>query len=374
MSPEVGAPPRSAGRAAVRADVVIVGGGPVGLVAALHAARAGLVVVVLEPRGGAVDKACGEGIMPGGVAALAHVGVDPGGWPLAGIRYVSGRHEAVAAFAHGTGRGVRRTTLHSALREAVASAGVEVLPLAADGLDQDDEGVTVHAHPPGRGGRRGHRSRTTVRGAYVLAADGLHSPTRRALGLEVAARGPRRHGQRRHFVLPPWTDHVEVHWARHAEAYVTPVGADLVGVAVLSARHGSFADHLSGFPALERRLGRAGVESTVRGAGPLRQRSAARVAGRVLLVGDASGYVDALTGEGVSLGLTQARAAVAAVAAGRPESYEREWRRTGRRAALLTHALVQGTRPAWARRALVPAAGALPGVFAAAVDALGRPS
>ena len=58
------------------------------------------------------------------------------------------------------------------------------------------------------------------------------------------------------------------------------------------------------------------------GAGPLRQRAHRRVAGRVLLVGDAGGYVDALTGEGIALGLAQARAAVAAVVAGDPARYE----------------------------------------------------
>jgi 2-polyprenyl-6-methoxyphenol hydroxylase-like FAD-dependent oxidoreductase len=69
-------------------DVVVVGGGPVGLAAAMYAVGSGLSVVVLEPRQGAIDKACGEGLMPGGVGALATLGVDPVGWDLVGIRYV----------------------------------------------------------------------------------------------------------------------------------------------------------------------------------------------------------------------------------------------------------------------------------------------
>ena len=56
-------------------DVVVAGGGPIGLAAALHAHRAGLSVVVREPRAGAIDKACGEGLMPGAVAELAALGV-----------------------------------------------------------------------------------------------------------------------------------------------------------------------------------------------------------------------------------------------------------------------------------------------------------
>ena len=77
-------------------DLVVVGGGPVGLAAALYAVRSGLSVVVLEPREGAIDKACGEGLMPGGVHALAALGVHPVGWDLVGIRYVCGGRQAEA--------------------------------------------------------------------------------------------------------------------------------------------------------------------------------------------------------------------------------------------------------------------------------------
>ena len=346
-------------------DVLVVGGGPVGLATALYAVRAGLSATVLEPRPGPVDKACGEGLMPSGVRALAGLGVDPAGRALTGIRYVSGRRQAQADFAHGPGRGVRRTELQRALCSAVSAAGIEILPLAAGEIDQGDGLVSVQAREPGRA--RG----PVLRGRYLLAADGLHSPTRRALGLEAPARGPQRFGQRRHYGIRPWTHHVEVHWGRHGEAYVTPVADDLVGVAVLSTRRISFDRQLEEFPTLRERLAGAHVATQVLGAGPLRQRTARRVAGGVLLVGDASGYVDALTGEGISLGLAQARAAVAAVADGRPQSYERQWRDVSRRYAVMTHALVQATRPAWARRAVVPAAAALPAVFRAAVDELG---
>ena len=108
------------------------------------------------------------------------------------------------------------------------------------------------------------------------------------------------------------------------------------------------------------------------GAGPLRQRSSRRVAGRVLLVGDASGYVDALTGEGIALGLAQASAAVRAIVSGRPEDYESSWRQVSRRYQLLTHALLGATRLQPARRALVPVAAALPPAFAAVVNQLAR--
>jgi flavin-dependent dehydrogenase len=355
-------------------DLVIVGGGPVGLAAALYAVRAGVEPVVLERAGeavdgavdGALDKACGEGLMPGGVAALSALGVDPPGRSLRGIRYVGANRSAQADFRQGPGRGVRRTVLHAALRAAVSDAGIEVLPLEAHAVEQDLLQVTV-------------RTRTTDRqpgpdlaAHWVFGADGLHSATRAMLGLTVASRGPRRWGQRRHYEVAPWSDHVEVHWGPIGEAYVTPVSEGMVGVAVLSERRAGFEEQLGQFPGLAERV-RAGRAATpVRGAGPLRQRSARRVAGRVLLIGDASGYVDSLTGEGISLGLAHARAAVSAVRAGQPRRYELAWRQASWRYAVLTHALVRGTRPRWARGVIVPAASALPAVFARAVNELAR--
>ncbi len=338
-------------------DLIVAGGGPVGLVTALYAARAGLDVVVCEPRTGTIDKACGEGLMPGAVAALTDLGVPLDGRPLAGIRYLDGRRAVDARFRHGLGRGVRRTTLHAALRQAVAEAGVAIDERAVERLEQRGDHVVagdVHAR-------------------YLIAADGLHSPLRRMLGLERPSRSPRRFGLRCHFALAPWSDLVEVHWARHREAYVTPVADDLVGVAVLGAPGRGLPEALGDFPDLLARLD--GVAPTrTRGAGPLRQRSKCRVQGRVLLVGDAAGYVDALTGEGIAAGAAQAEAAVAAVLADEPSGYEAAWRRLTWRHDLMTQGLLTATRLPVVRRELVHAAARLPWVFEAAVDQLARPS
>ena len=338
-------------------DLLVAGGGPAGLATALHAARAGLDVEVWEPRDAVIDKACGEGLMPGALAALARLGVDPEGHPLRGIRYVADGRSAVADFRAGPGRGVRRTTLHAALREAAAEAGVVTRQRTVADVRQDDAGVTVDG----------------TRARYLVAADGLHSPLRRSLGLDLPRRSTPRYGLRRHYARAAWTDHVEVHWGRHAEVYVTPVADDLVGVAVLSSRRATYDVHLLAFPALRDRLGDALPASDVRGAGPLRQGARRRTAGRVLLVGDAAGYVDALTGEGVALALGQAGAAVAAVAADDPDRYEREWHGLTRRYRWLTGTLVAATAPRPMRRVIVPAARLLPPVFGAAVNALARP-
>lgn len=87
------------------ADLLVAGGGPGGLAAALCARRQGLSVIVAEPRADPIDKACGEGLMPGGVAELAAIGVDPAGMPLAGIAYVGERHRAEARFSGPLGQG-----------------------------------------------------------------------------------------------------------------------------------------------------------------------------------------------------------------------------------------------------------------------------
>jgi flavin-dependent dehydrogenase len=338
-------------------DLLVAGGGPAGLATALYAVRAGLSVTVRDPRGGVVDKACGEGLMPGALAALLDLGIDPAGHELTGIRYLAGERAASASFRDGPGRGVRRTTLHASMREAAVCAGVVIEQRTVTDVVQDDSGVVVDG----------------ARARFLIAADGLHSPLRRSLGLEARPASFRRYGLRRHFAMTPWTSHVEVHWADSAEAYVTPVGAGLVGVAMLTSTRGSFGSHLARFPALESRLS-AHEGGAVMGAGPLRQRATSRVQGRALLVGDAGGYVDALTGEGIALALAQARSAVSAIADEDPGRYEHEWHAITRRYRLITAALLGATRVRPVRRALVPAAALLPGVFTAAVGALARPA
>ncbi|MGC5012137.1 NAD(P)/FAD-dependent oxidoreductase [Streptosporangium sp. DT93] len=333
-------------------DVLIAGGGPAGLATAIHAARAGMEAVVVEPRPVPVDKACGEGLMPSGTAALRELGVPVEGRPLRGIRYLDRRHEVEAEFREGPGLGVRRTSLHAALAGRARELGVRVVPGRVDDVRQSDDRVEAAG----------------LRARWLVAADGLHSPLRARLGLELPCRGPRRYGLRRHYAVAPWTDFVEVHWAADGEAYVTPVGENLVGVAVLSSRRRGYPEHLADFPALLERLG---VPATpVRGAGPLRQRVRHRVAGRVLLVGDAAGYVDALTGEGVSLALTSARLLVDCLRAGTPGAYEPAWRRLSWRHRMLTGALVGTRRYRAAGRLIVPAARRMPALFGAAVHAL----
>jgi len=289
-------------------DVAICGGGPAGLAAAIHSARAGFSTVVLERAPGPPDKACGEGLMPRGLEALERLSVVSEVPPdqcarFRGIRYVQEDGGAVEGrFPRGSGLGVRRIALWRAVQQRAREAGAEmrnagVRGLAAGRLDTD-------AGP--------------IEARLIVAADGLNSALRRAAGLEVPVRGPRRFGIRRHFRVPPWSDLVEVHWSAGAEAYVTPVGPRSVNVAFLwqedaLSEKASFESLLDRFPALADRVRGATVESESRGAGPLSQRVKARTAAGLALIGDAAGYVDAITGQGLSLAFTSAELLVRAL-------------------------------------------------------------
>ncbi|HEX8439105.1 NAD(P)/FAD-dependent oxidoreductase [Archangium sp.] len=351
-------------------DVAVVGGGPAGLAVALTVAKRGLSAVVLERASVPPDKACGEGLMPSGVAALERFGalalLEPRECaPFVGIRYVqedgSGAEGRLPAPG---GLGVRRVALVTAMATRARTLGVELRErCAVVGQRRTADGWQLET------------ATGPLRARMLVAADGLASPLRHAEGLEVEVSGPRRFGLRRHFRLKPWAPFVEVHLSDGVEAYVTPAGEERVGVAFLWAdglpgRIG-FDSLLSRFPVLAARVAGAEPDSKARGAGPLARAARSRVADRFALVGDAAGYVDAVTGEGLSLAFTCAEALghllPDALAKGATREsllpYERTFQRAFRKYAWLTHGLLMLARRPRVRRSLVRWLGEKPRVF-----------
>jgi menaquinone-9 beta-reductase len=349
----------------VMADVVIAGGGPAGLAAAIRCADRGLNTVVLERSASVPDKACGEGLMPAGADELERLGATiPRGRcaALRGIRYLQEDGSVLEAqFAGRGGMGIRRTVLAQALRERASAAGAELRRGTVLGMRPRSDAVEVRTDSG------------ALETRLVIAADGLHSPLRRAAGLDLAnGSATMRFGVRRHFTLAPWTDFVEVYWAAGLEAYVTPVGPNSVNVALLLDRDGAgdFDALLALFPALRQRLAGAVCDSDLRGAGPLLQRVRARWAERLALVGDAAGYVDAITGQGLSLAFAASRVLMEALPSDlsvdlRPalRRYDEGLRTRWLRYALPAHALVALSRRPALRRASLRSVSAIPGAF-----------
>jgi flavin-dependent dehydrogenase len=338
-------------------DLVVVGGGPAGLAVAIAAALRGLEPVVLERRALPADKACGEGILPAGVKALEALGVrphlDPASVsPLRAVRWIDGALAAEARLPRPGGLGVRRTALSAALAGRARALGVDVRA-----------GVPVRSHRRRASDVVVETGAGEVRGRLLVAADGLASAVRRREGLDLPAGAAPRFGVRRHFACAPWSDGVEVHFGEGVEAYVTPAGPGRVGVAFLceDAARRPHEQLLRRFPALAGRLGGAPHDSPAAGAGPLARRAAARTADRLVLVGDAGGYVDAITGEGLSLAfegaLALAQALPGALARGAPREALLAWekgeeRRFARYATTARIVLGLARRPAARRHAL----------------------
>ena len=290
-----------------------MGGGPAGLAAAIVLARAGYEVVVVDCATPPIDKACGEGLMPDGIMALAKLGVEiPAGvgFPFRGIRFADARSSVVADFPNGIARGVRRTVLHDLLIRHVTRLGVSIL-WGAKHVRLTEGGVTVDGH--------------FIEADLIVGADGQNSSIRRQGDLDQIRHEKRRYGFRRHYRIAPWSSYMELHWGPRSQIYVTPIAADEICVAVIScdpklrieqalSEFPELATHLSGAAAVSPEMGALSVSRTLRNV----QR------GNVVLIGDASGSVDAITGEGICLGFKQALALARALKTGHMQAYQRQ--------------------------------------------------
>jgi len=343
----------SAGRPRRTTDVFIVGGGPAGLAAGIAAREQGLDVMVADGAPPPIDKVGGEGVTPNGVEALRSLGVEirrHDAVSVRGIRFIVSGLRAEATFAGEPGCGIRRTTLHRLLVERAAAVGVR-LHWQTRVLGLIPGGVLSDAGP--------------VACRWIVGADGERSQVRRWVGLTPARPPVQRFGFRRHFRVTPWTDLIEVHWCRGAQVFVTPVSAGEVCVALISRDpRVRLRSLIEVCPDLARRLGRAPASTPEWGAISAARRLPAVTRGRVALIGDASGSVDANTGEGLSPIFQHALALADALSSGDLRSYEASHRRIVRTTpAFMARLLLAMDRSPWLRRRALRAFTVEPGLF-----------
>lgn len=350
------------------ADVVIVGGGPVGSVLGLLLGRRGMRVLILDKGDYPRDKPCGEGLMPGGVRVLEELGIDLGaeGFPsLGGVRYrlpdgpnVFGAFAARSGLPAG-GYGVRRTRFDSLLAgRATAQPNVTLRPsCTATGISPGPAGVLVETDAG------------PVRAAVVIGADGIRSSVRRLMGWSKPSRSPFRHGLVGHLhVAGHGIGEIVVTLLETCEVYVAPSGPDEVLAAVLASDGHLRAEGLSVRESYLRAVRVAhpefegGLSDRVWGAGPFQVESRTVADQRVFLVGDAAGFIDPITGDAMSAGFRAAHQLAQLLVDAGPDraagSYRSWFARQWRTRRLLTGvALKLASSPALARRALTGMSG-----------------
>lgn len=336
-----------------RAEVFVAGGGPAGLAAAIAARQAGFDVTLADHAQPPIDKACGEGIMPDGLAALRELGIviGPGMTsPFRGIRFLDDSHHVEAAFSHGVGYGIRRTALHRVMADRAQQLGVRLL------WNTRITGLSEHAIDLG-GERLPYR--------WLICADGQNSRMRRLAGLERSRSGSQRYGFRRHYKVAHWADHVEVHWSDCGQMYVTPVANREICIAFITRHPGlRFDAALPAFPALTGRLRGVTPERDYLGSLTTTRKFAAVQSLNVALVGEASGSVDAVTGEGLSMAFREAQALAEAMQTGDLRGYESAHRAIARVPRLMSSLMLRMDRHPVLRRRVLRALSNDPACFA----------
>jgi menaquinone-9 beta-reductase len=344
-------------------EVIVVGGSITGATVALHLARAGRDVMLLERTVQQRRKACGEGLFPAGVRELDLLGalpeLAPRGRELHAISISAGEHTATAPLS-GWGvpaMGIQRTELDAALLRAAERGGVRLRRgVTSRGLVSEGGAITGVITDHG-----------DVHARVVVAADGAQSRLRRDAGL-ASGRPGGRYGVSAHLRLDGGLEPaVRVRAEAGYEIYLTPVGRDVANVALLVGRERArrfggrvreeYTALLSRHPAL---AGRCELLDEPVAAGPFPVRCSRPWRDGLVLAGDAAGFYDGISGEGMTLALRSARACAQAVDAhlrdghaAALEAYERRLRALARNPELLARlSLTLARRPALAAAAI----------------------
>lgn len=289
-----------------------------------------------------IDKACGEVLMPDATGALSKLGVElpRDSSSLRGVRFLTSELSAEAAFPSDcVGLSIRRTMLHRILVERAGALGVDLLwHHAVTGIS--DAGVQVN-----------HRD---IKTAWVIGADGSNSRVRQWAGLNAGSRTKLRYAFRRHYRVAPWTDRMEIYWGKYSQAYATAVNRDEVCVASASCNpHLRLEEAVDEFPELSARLSGVVATSTERGAVSANCRLRRVWRKNIALIGDASGTVDAITGEGLDLAFSQALALANCLKEGSLAGYQAAHRSLALRPSVMARLMLTlDGRPRLQRRTL----------------------
>jgi menaquinone-9 beta-reductase len=305
-------------------DVIVVGGGPAGCVAAIVLARAGLRVRLLDRATFPREKLCGDTLNPGALLALARLGLLPAedGLPIRGMLVTGPGGVRVNGWypAGVIGRAIRRLHLDQRLLQSAADAGVTIAQgvrvervMATGVLENGTPRVEgVYAETTGQA----HHS---IPARFVIAADGRASRIAHGLALTRYARAPRRWAVGRYFTeVAGLSDCGEMHVRAGRYIGVAPLPGGLTNVCVVTTDRSALRDPASlidcsvaAEPELADRFARARPEGPPVSLGPLAIDCEVPGAPGVLLAGDAAGFVDPMTGDGLRLAIRGAELAAA---------------------------------------------------------------
>ena len=299
-------------------DVLVVGAGPAGSLAAWRLARSGARVVLVDRASFPRPKLCGDTLNPGAMRLLESLGLIGGPLTaaphLTGMRITGPRTSIVARYGAGvSGRAITRQVLDQWLLEQAIAAGAK---FEADVNVRGANVDTTGAAPQVRGVSLINRQGGTVRlpALMTIAADGRASVVARSVGLARHPADPRRWALGGYMRgVSDLCDLGEMHVRGRGYVGVAPIGDGLANVCVVGDRAavtGSarevFWSRLRGDPALAPRFEHATLESGITSVGPLAVVANGSGMDGLLLAGDAAGFVDPMTGDGLHLAMRSA--------------------------------------------------------------------
>ncbi len=301
-------------------NVLVVGAGPAGSVTALLLARAGATVRMIDRARFPRRKLCGDTINPGARAILGRLGlssVERGGVPVAGWIVTGGGVGVQGAYPPSVlGLAMTREVLDVRLVEAAASAGaiVDEERLATEAIIE--HGRVVGIRTTGLSGRLQEILRTDL----CIAADGRHSRLAFSLGLSRHPRSPRRWAVGAYFEGATGVGEFgEMHIRPDYYFGVARVPGDRTNVCVVTTDRDRLRDPAAWIasvvendPALRARFAASRRVSDAVSVGPLAVDCDRCGIPGLLLAGDAAGFVDPMTGDGLRFAFRGAELTAAA--------------------------------------------------------------